>query len=394
MLPPRYYNLAGVSWDSVKAGKIVKLPLYNGNELLFYSGNAAPPNGMDIHGAMFDEEIENERWYPEVAMRLLDHKGRFWWSATPQLGGDQLADLHTRAQEEHGKEKPAVAEFNFLLADNPYINEEQKRLASDKLSEEERVVRIYGQFGHSLRLVYPDFSTKHHCCDPFPLPANACLHFFLDPSWQHTAGLLVCLLPDDDHIYLVGELYLKQVPAHDIVKRMREMFHGHSIQAFWIDHKFAGQTRLSGVNTEDEFTRHMHEQGVRSVESGYGFFWGNPDEDAGIAVVHDLLRLRGKDGDTRLRVFRGQLPNLEWEFKHFTYKKVQGVLTNKPRDRFNHLMDGLRYAALANLRWVKPPVRLAGQRNPVVLALEKKRERKRARDQLAGVGQMTFTRAG
>lgn len=393
LLPPRFYNRNAISWDSVKAGRIIKLPLYNGNEVLFYSGEAAPPNGLDVDGAWFDEEISNENWYPEVAMRLLDRCGRFWWSATPQLGGDQLADLHVRAEEEHSKERPDVEEYHLLLADNPYISEEQKRLAAAKMTEEERQVRIFGNFAHSARLVYPEFSTAYHCCDPFPLPDSASLYFFLDPSWKHTAGLLVCILSEDEHIYLVGELYLKDTPDHMIVRSMKEMFHGRSIQAFYIDHHYGAQTRLTGRSAEDELSRHMRDQGVRSVDSGNSFFWGDDNEEAGIAMVHDLLRLRGKGGDSRLRVFRGQLPNLEWEFKHFTYRKIQGVITNKTRDKFNHLMDSLRYAAAANLCYVKP-LRRAEEKNPVVAALERKRAKKRAKNEMAGTGRMTFTRTG
>ncbi|HUU84206.1 MAG TPA: hypothetical protein VM243_11950 [Phycisphaerae bacterium] len=395
LLPPRMVNWDGISWENKKAGIPQKVPLYNGTEILFYSGNAAPPNGLDADAVLFDEEIANQQWYPECSMRLLDREGRFWWSATPQLGGDQLADLHTRAEELHGTENPAVEEFHMLLADNPYLSDEQKAIAGAKLSDEDYRVRILGEFAHSAHLVYPEYSRRHHTCEPFVLPKNASLHLFLDPGpWQVVAALCVALLPGDDHIYLFDEIYLKQCDAATAAEAIRAKTSGRSWQAFWIDIHAGRQTQVHGRTIEDQYMLELHARGVRSVETGSGFLPGVDDVGGGITRVHEFLRVRTGDGTSRFRVFRDRLPNLEWEFGRYRYKRIQGVLTDKPADRFNHLMDDLRYCAMAELEWTPPPVQHHGRRNPVVLALQKKQQRKRELALLSGAGRWTFGRNG
>lgn len=394
LLPPRLYDFRAVAWESFKEGIPKKITLHNGSEILFYSGKAAPPQGIDADGIMFDEEIENQNWYPESAMRLLDREGRFWWSATPQLGGDQLADLQARAEEEHEAEEPAVETFHMLLADNPYLSDKQKELAASKLSEDERLVRIYGQSAHSIRLVYPEFSRTHNTCDPFELPSDARYDLFLDPGpWQVVAALVVVTLPNDDHLYLVDEVYEKRCDAERGAEAIRSIVKHRGFQAFWIDHQCGRQTQVYGQNVEDIYARQFHQRGIKSVETGSGFYWGFDDRKAGINRVHECLRTRTHD-TSRVRVFRERLPKLEWEFAHYGYKKIHGELTNEPYDRYSHLMDCLRYACNAELRWVKPPVRADVPGSLVVAALKKKRERRRAREHPAGAPQMTFGRAG
>ena len=71
LIPPRFYTPNDVAWEN-KRDLVPKSVFIRATRwrLLFYSGLAAPPNGIYAHAAGFDEEVVHPSWYTEVAARM------------------------------------------------------------------------------------------------------------------------------------------------------------------------------------------------------------------------------------------------------------------------------------------------------------------------------------
>lgn len=361
LIPQRM--IADVSWES-KAESIPSLvKLTNGWEIHFFSSGGKPPQGMKINLWWFDEEIVDEGWYNELVARVVDLGGRGIWSATPQAGTDKLFELHEKAAKERLErppEKRQVEEFVILLDENPHISAEEKEVFSEALSDEERKVRIGGEFALLGYKMYPEFSMAVHGIELEPGP-DWCYYAYIDPGHSVCAVLFVAIPPPSltelgDMYLLYDELYLQQCNAHKFGDAFAAKCEGRLFQAFIMDSNIAVYTEIgTGRNIMQQYSKELVDRRVTSVSTGSSFLLSSDNIDAGILAVRELMRVR-QCGTPKVRVRKGRLPLFEYEVKRYHRKKTAGVLTDKPDNkRANHLMDNLRYLAMHHPRWMKRP---------------------------------------
>lgn len=362
LIPARM--IADVSWES-KAESIPSLvKLTNGWEIHFFSSGGKPPQGMRINLWWFDEEIVDEQWFTELMARILDLGGRGIWSATPQAGTDKLYELHEKAEKDKAEkppEKRTVEEFVILLDENPHISQEEKDTFSELLTEEERRVRVGGDFAILGYKIYPEFAMAvHGITEPLPGP-DWSYYAYVDPGHTVCAVLFVAIPPPDfkelkDTYVLYDELYIAQSNAFKFAELFAQKCEGKLFREFVMDSHIAVHTEIgSGKNILEQFSEELRKRKCKSIGTGHSFRLASDDVDAGIMAVRGLLRIR-QDGTPKLRVVRGMLPLFEHEIKRYHRKKVGGVLTDRPdQKRDNHLMDNLRYLAMHAPVWVKPP---------------------------------------
>lgn len=360
LIPPRL--IKKVAWDKKVEDQPSLIILHNGWEIAFFSSLGKPPNGNDIDLGWFDEEIVDPDWYPEVSARLLDRRGRFIWSATPQAGTEQLYNLHEEAERlaEAGAANPRVTEHVILLENNPYIDDDQKKELSDKLSEEDRAVRVGGEFVFLSFKVYPEFTPSAFICDWFDIPKEWTRYVSVDPGRQVCAVAFLAVPPPDDpehgkHVYLYDELYIQNCDAEQFGQAMAKKCGEQDIFEFLIDHQGAQvHDTGSGRSVEEQYSAALARNKVASIVGGTNFTWGIADVEAGVEAFRAWLRDAG-DGTRKLRVLRNTCPNFLHEVKYYRYKRVNGVITDKPEARGRvHQMANCRYLAMRNPRWVKP----------------------------------------
>lgn len=375
MIPERMVK--DVAWENKAEGIPSLVRLKNGWEMSFFSSLGKPPHGVQLDLVILDEEIVDESWYPEMSARLLDRHGRMIWSATPQAGTDQLFSLHERAEKEAGQENPSVEEFLMLLVDNPHITSEAKKGLAEDLSGEDYQVRVEGEFAQMGYKVYPEFSQKMHGIEAFDIPADWCRYMVVDPGHQVCAVLFAAVPPQEDHVYLYDELYLRKCDAETFGMRVADKTTGQNFQAFVIDYHFAIHTEAGiGKTVGQQYSEALERHKVRSAATGSQFLFGNDDIDAGILAVKGWLR-PGEGGDPRLRYFAGRMPNFVEEIKKYHFKREGNRVTDRPDNRKAcHAMDCLRYLSLYNPRYVKP--RPKGERlSGAILAFRAKSKRNR-----------------
>lgn len=356
LIPPRL--IKSIGWENKKENLPRVIQLHNGWEIHCFSSNAKPPHGTQINLAWFDEEILDPDWYPEVSARLVDRSGYFLWSATPQAGTVQLYELHERADSQlrQPKEQRTIEEFVALIQDNQHLTESQKKEFEGKLSKEEIMVRIHGEFAsHGMR-VYPEFSEVTHECPFFDIPPTWTKYAAIDPGRQVCAVLFGAVPPPEEGnlIYIYDELYLQQCSAEIFGQKMRDKCRGHTIEAFIIDHQMSRMTETgSGRTIEDQYSDALRKWGVSCNRSGCDFTWGVADPLGGVEAVRDWLT-----SPVRLRVLADRCPNFKWEMKRYWYERDRdGRVTDKPRDRGPvHLCACIRYMIQDEPKWMPAKV--------------------------------------
>ena len=378
LIPPRM--ISRISWDKKAESIPSVVKLVTGWEIHFLTSKGDPSQGTAINLAWFDEELENEEWYAETAARLVDKRGLFMWSVTPQVGTQSLYDLHERALRQKICEHPSIAEFSIYLSDNRHLTEQQKRDFADKFVNDETVrVRIGGEWAIHSRKVFPEYTELKHEIAPFSIPDSWTRYVAVDPGRQICAALFLAVPPPGDgkhtgRCYLYDEIYIADADADQFGNEMRKKCSGQLIRAFLIDGHMGRQTEMGiGLTVEEQYSQALRRYGVRSQDTGSGFIWGSDNVDARLLAVRDWLRM-GEQGTPRLQIF-STLENFRAEIKRYQKRQVAGRLTDKPDPKTpGHLMDCLGYLVMYNPRYYDPPP--VKRENYVMRALREKEERK------------------
>jgi hypothetical protein len=352
-----------IAWNSLVKNIPDQVTLTNGWELSFFSGQSVPPRGADVDLVWFDEEIPNGEWYKEMTARLLDRNGSFYWTATPQSGGDQMLNLHQRCEEEATlpSHERLCEEFLLTLEDNPYIDQKEKDIFAAEWAHdpEEYAVRVKGEYKILGELVYPTWNRKRHGVPQFEIPSDWCRYAVIDPGFQVCAVLFIAVPPprhvEAGRVYAYQELYIRNCDAAMFADRMKAAIEGQCIQAFIIDTKGGMRTDgTTGKSLMQAYSEAFRARGVTSVATGSGFIPGESGVDAGLDAVRQWLSHTLEDGKPRFQYFEGSCFNLDAEMRRYNRKRMQGVLIDAPNQVNNHLCDCMRYAALHGLKYVKP----------------------------------------
>jgi len=369
LLPKRW--IKDIAWEDKKMDLPKIVTLTTGWKIHFFSGNAKPPQGSIVDLALFDEEIPDGSWYSEISARLVDRNGRFIWGATPQHGTDQLFELHVRAEKEllnpETRDNPSIAEFKLLLLENKYISAENKLEFISKLSEEERRVRVDGEFAIQGALIYPEYRESVHCVDWFDIPQEWTRYVGIDPGHQICAALFMAIPPPGDlkhghFAYLYDELYIANCDAEMFARRMADKARTQTFQAFIFDMQHGRKVESTGDTIAQIYSEALKKHKVSSIETGHGFIAGSTDRVADVEAIR--LWLRGREGlPPKLKIIKSACPMFDEELTRWRYKKdPKGYITNTPEDRGRvHACACLRYLVQHDPKYVSPT---AGARRP------------------------------
>jgi hypothetical protein len=373
------------SWYSKKDSIPRKVRFKTGWELLFFTGGGKPPQGIAVDVVWFDEEIEKDAWYLEMAARVLRKGGRFIWSATAQAGGDQLWNLHLRAMEELGSLNPSVTEHPILLSDNMHVEQKLKDELAKKYAHDPDAyrVRILGEYLITSFHIYPTFSITNHCIEPFDIPSNWCRYMIVDPGTVVCAVLFVAVPPDQSHLYIYDELYIRDCDPQKFGDMLYHKTQGQIFQSFIIDDNGSRRTDASsGTTVRQVYADVLQSRGIKSRATQSSFELGASNVVAGLESVRKALhpKEKNKDGKPYIQIFlggTGGCPNLIEEFPRYHKKrnKITNTLSEEPMQKHNHALDCLRYAVMHGCPYVEPkPIKI---RSASAMYMDKKRKKHR-----------------
>ena len=389
LIPTRFYSPKDISWENKREEIPKSIRLKTGWEISFFSSLGEPPQGWDVDLGWFDEEIVMAAWYPEISARLIDRRGHFFWSATPQAGTFQLYELSVRASECKDLPDPPIEEFHVTLWSNTYLSQQSKEEFVDKIkSDDERRVRVDGDFALMGMKIYPEFNRKEHKIDTFEIPDTWTRYVAIDPGRQVCASLFAAV-PPPDHKWagkavIYDELYIKKCNAKMFAERFRGKVTNATVYTAIIDHHAGRTTEIgSGRTVEEQYTDALKAEGVKfSRTDSIAFEWGSDDVKAGIQAVQTGLIMA--DGEPLKFLFMtDRLPWFLREIDVYSYRKINSagtalsVASDEPLKLNDHLMDCLRYLAMHRLRWVPSKVKKRSDAGYTTAILKRKREKAR-----------------
>lgn len=384
LIDPR--NIAAISWEKKGLNVPKKITLVNGTEIVFFSGEGEPPNGVSVDLVWFDEEISHVKWYQEMSARLLDKSGRFIWSATPQAGAETLWQLHENAMKSEGEAWPRTEEFKFLLDDNPFIDPIDKELFKQKSYDsdpDDYAVRVLGHFIRAQHRVYPEFTELHHCIEPFEVPGDWCRYLVMDPGYRHPSVTFVAVPPPDDprrgHVYVYDESFARGKSAREFTERLQPKLEAVSFQQFLIDDHGSRRTELSGKTIKQQFEEEFERLRLECVQTGFRMTpvgsngqFGKKEKPAQISQTRSWLWPRDELRERpKLQVFRTCRQFIH-EMKNYNNKiDTYGKPTEDPDDRQNsHFPDCFRYMVLHGVPF-RDPIKMKRRKSGVMRDLER-----------------------
>jgi len=365
LIPPRLVKSS--SWLLKSAGYLNSCTLHNGWTIFCFSSEGDPPQGFQADRCHIDEDITNEQWIPEMQARLADRKGRFCWSAMPWSKNEALIGLSDRAEKAEEEGTHNIEKYVLKFLDNVHIDAEERQKMIERWSaigEDVLRQRSEGEFITDSILVYPTFSPHIHGLDPSELPQGQipedwCRYAVVDPGHSITAVLFAAIPPDNRHIVLYDELYIRKANALIFAEQMRQKVAGHVFRSFIIDAHGARLTDIgSGRSPQEQYTEALAALGVESETTGSSFIPGCDNIQAGLEAARLCMHIKS-DGTTGLRYIRSRLPNFEREMKRYKKKTMYvggvAVTTDEPSKRGEfHLVDCLRYLCAYSPEYHKP----------------------------------------
>lgn len=320
-----------IAWEEKRKGIPRRVTLKNGWDSLWRSSKGDSPQGDHLNWVWIDEQIENEDFYKEARRGIVamgepkQHIPRMIWTATPQNLNPQLSDL--RDDADAGKKYASA--FKLLIANNPYISDDEKQAYYDSLSEDEREVRWFGIPAIARQRVYPGYSPQGvHGCDPFEVDISRWARYVaLDPGRQHCGTVFFAVDPEQEHVWVYDAFDLRNSDAQGWAGEIAKRQHDMKFEAFVIDQQMGKQRPPgSGWNVAQQYWAALDTAGVRPKTEGPlgGFFPGSNDVAGREEAVISWLTIRGSGpfaGSPTLKVFRGVSPQLDKQFRDAIYDR-------------------------------------------------------------------------
>lgn len=398
LIPKRF--IKKIAWEDKARMVPAVVRLTTGWTIHFLTAGSPPPQGVDVDLCWFDEEVTGQGWYSEIAARLVDRKGRFIWSATPQNATEDLFDLSQRASD---AEDTDVEEFFVKLDDNPHIEETEKQKLKNKYKykPDEYRVRIEGEFAVVGFRVYPHFSKLIHGCEMELIAGRNDAgeliekaqeeqwltrwnhYMIVDPGRQVCAVLFMAVPPPEfayaDQRFFYDELYLTNCTAARFAAAVKRKVEGKYFMEFIIDPSASKCDISTGLSTAAQYSEALAHLGVASFRTGNSFTMGINAKGPGIEKVTSWLDVSPATGMPRLRVVNSRMQHFIDEIDRYHKKRIHGVLIDDPVDKNDHLMDAARYAAMRDPAWTPQP-EAPRPRGYVSRYLERRDAQRRERD--------------
>lgn len=387
LVPPRMVK--DIAWDDARK-RIPRLVTFaTGWRCLFRSSEGNPPQGDRYDIGLLDEDMTNPEFFKELARGLVGldpkYKPRGIWTATAQIGNPELMTLIEQGKD--GEQEVDV--FCFVMADNPYILEEERKAFAAVLSEEEIETRVLGIPAVYGRVVYPMFDIGKNTCEPFEVPDNWTRYVVVDYGLRHCGTIFMAVDPDEKHVYIYDGYDLQKSDADTWARNVKEREGKYKFEAFIGDGHMGKEGRIgSGESVAQWYWDFLKEHKVtpRVQGSEYrmaGFFPGHDVIEARTEALISWMKVResGPFKNTPvLQIFRGKIPKLERQIKKAQYEDASRnpAKANKRKKQEQDLLDTLEYAAAFQPYYITPEATEDDKLTPAYKAfldLQKKRHR-------------------
>lgn len=308
------------------------------------------PNSFEsekLAGVWVDESLPQSA-YDALYARTIDLAGFILLSCIPNEPW-----LH----DEFFEPKPGSRIWceQITMQDNKLLPPEEIETAIAKWSEEEKQVRVYGNFRFLSGLVYKEFvkeyAPKGHLCKPFKIPAQWPRYRAIDWGNTHPTVCIWAAVAPNETIYVYREYVATQKSVQHHAQSILEQSKGErGIGLPLIDPACFKRDQSNAASIADEFARHglKCKPAVRTNIVG---------EWALVQRVKRRLEAYGPLGPM-IQVF-DTCPRLIWELRRWKYKTDKDgkpLASDAFEDKDNDALDTLKYLIAANPVYNTDPV--------------------------------------
>lgn len=312
--------------------------------------------GVGIDGVVIDEYafMKNgiDMWNKILRPALADREGWAIFISTPDGIYNHFFDLVTRAQADKSGE---WYYSNATMLDNTALpnrkTEWDKTKAEYELNgkKEEFEQEFEAKFSTPSELVYKTFTTKFHVIDPSEVPEVGTHIMGLDFGYNDPLAVCFILIDRDNNWYMYDEIYetefnLQKTEALIRIKMAKNRFTriiGDSAAKFDIASLKTMAFPIKGAK-----------KGADSIK-------------AGVRELNAKLEIREGSGKPKFFV-TSNCTNTIKEFQ--TYRNMRdayGDITDTPVDKYNHMMDAIRYLVLDHARHLDKRVKRKKSYDPI-----------------------------
>jgi hypothetical protein len=373
----------------------------NGWKVIWSSGMGVSEQGQHWNFVWFDEEMDDPEFYKEAhrgTTRTYEtdiERPRLVWSATSQACNPELAELREKAEVD--PESPFVRRFVFLIKNNPYITQEDRKTFAEGYSYDDQLIRIHGVPSASSLRIYPTYDPMGpHGCEPFDIPKDWCHWFVTDPGRSHCATIFPTIDPDQQFMTVTGGFDLRNsdAPTWAAMVRKQEIINGKRFEGAIFDKQRGTQRQdaLFSKTVAEQYWEALIAAGVeprtKGSMPGMGGFWPScNDVEAREKALIGMLTIRNDGaftGTSKLRVVRGAVPELDKQIKQAHMDRSNPEKRYKDKSQPSDFIECLEYAAAFNPGYHPPELPPAA---PVNAALEafKTKQRDKVRRQIASL---------
>ncbi len=132
IIPAAYVDPDSWDWENKKGKEFKSVTIWHPQtheplaEIYAFSSKAEPKQGDPVDVIWIDEAIQDPKHYEEWQSRIVDKRGRIFWSSWPKTDNNALQELTNRAIEEQSKPEPLVREIVMSTSENKALSEKNK----------------------------------------------------------------------------------------------------------------------------------------------------------------------------------------------------------------------------------------------------------------------------
>lgn len=357
MIPSSF--LINGSWeDSYRKGDHV-LTLADKSFVRFMSYEQDPNKfqAASIHHIHFDEEPPKPI-FDESMLRLIDTRGSWTLSETPVQQMEWVQD-ELIVPHEDGK-RPDISIFYLDTRKNKFLPPEELLLLENNLSEEEKVVRLAGQYPDGGK-VFPEFNEKSHVIPAggFVLTPQHRVYRSMDHGYANPTAWLWTAVDLEGNITTFRSLYAPRIVVGDWAESVhavdREIAELLGVPG-WQPYATFGDPGIAQRNNGVTGTTVQQEYALRGIYIGIEGIVKTRTGNANVGLnkMHTYLRPRSKEPDSKpWWQITDNNPALISEMRRArkpkqTLKAAMDKNTSEEiRDKDNHAIDAFKYLVMA-----------------------------------------------
>lgn len=277
-------------------------------DLMSYEMDVDKFEGVDLDFVHFDEPPP-EAVYNASRARLIDRNGHVWFTLTPLKEPWIYDRVYLRAQD-HPK-RYHVVEVDMM--DNPYLDKQGVSAFEEDMDEEERRLRVSGEFAHLSGRVIKEFAVR----DPFVVESRAIPKDWpryqgIDPHEQKPIACVWIAENEHDQLEVFDELFTQEVDTSTaLVERINEMERHWEPEFRVIDNSANKKDRTSGRT----FREDLAIQGIQTVVAD------KTDRTSRILDLKDRFKINPETGKPHI-VIQEHCKQLIYELQRWTWEQV------------------------------------------------------------------------